>query len=965
MATPTFKRITLDQFASLLFQFPFTRQVNAVHMHHTWRPSHRDFKGHETIVSMWRYHTQNNGWSDIAQHITIDPEGFIWLGRNWNKPPASAAGHNGNSAFGPFMFEMIGDFDKGRDPFAGSQRDTALRVVSLVQERFNLPASSLRFHNAMSTKSCPGSSMDYGQIVAEVERLRGSGFRGLNRSVAAEEMGEGPFPEEEHFAIHEAIESLSRASQGGNDPADAELSHDEHEATATAEVEFPAAAQARGLSAARLAALQPYVINLSMGRFSDRGAVSTSASDVDAIFEEHLARALIEAKAQTRKLRLLFYAHGGLVSESSGLGVAEKHIDWWIRNDIYPIYFVWETGLFEAIGSMLKRAVFGATRGLADYTSDLLIEAAAPPLRGPQIWGEMKYSAERAVDPQVGGAWYVASKLKVFCDSHPGDIELHAIGHSAGSIFHTHFLQAAHRLGVPRFNTLQLFAPAVRVDTFKQQLLTLLKSGKVAEKLTLFTMRKHFERDDNCAGLYRKSLLYLIFYALEEMRGTPILGLEESLRADPDLKQLFRLDGNNSGPGEVVWSVSAGDTGRSASSATAHGDFDDDPPTMNSALRRILDLADADRIVEYPEKQRSAAPKREWVDEVDWPEEFEQLRETSSSMPAQYLSSLPSQPAFHAAVPLAGGSGGRRMALCVGINEYPDPQHRLAGCVADAQMWARSLARHGFSTNLLLDGQATREAIDRNLRALVGNARPGDVIVFQYSGHGTYVADLNGDEDNDGRDEALCPVDFTSGALYIDDDVAEVFARLSDGVNLTCFMDCCHSGTNSRFAVGSDSGRPLGAKDARRRFVPPTADINRAHVLFRQSLSVSSRAVGSGGPELMRDIKFAACRDDEVAWESDGHGEFTLRATRVLDAGIDGLSHEQFLKKVQADFGPAPRQHPLLDSSERAKSSGLLQPVQGVWPVQGQPQSVANNPLLMQALLQLQQLIGQLSQRGR
>ena len=61
MPTPTFQRLSPDQFEQLLQKFPFTRKIDAVHMHHTWRPRHGDFRGHETIVSMWRHHTQVNG----------------------------------------------------------------------------------------------------------------------------------------------------------------------------------------------------------------------------------------------------------------------------------------------------------------------------------------------------------------------------------------------------------------------------------------------------------------------------------------------------------------------------------------------------------------------------------------------------------------------------------------------------------------------------------------------------------------------------------------------------------------------------------------------------------------------------------------------------------------------------------------------------------------------------------------
>ena len=856
------------------------------------------------------------------------------------------------------MFEMIGNFDRGHDVFAGPQRDTVLKVIALIQERFDLPPSSLRFHNSLSGKSCPGNALDYVEIVASVAQIRAQGV-GLSRSMVGDKMGEGPFPEERCLAVREAIGALSRLGDAPDDPAGAELSHDVAEGAARIEMEVNPAEGQRVLTPQRLTALQPHVINLVLGRFSERGQMKTSIADVDALFEEHLPKALEEAKAQNRKLRLLFYAHGGLVSESSGLAIAEKHIDWWLRNGVYPIYFVWETGLFASIGQMLKRAVFGSPRGFVDSVTDWMIESAAEPLRGPQIWGQMKLSAERAADEQLGGAWQVARRIKARCDAHPGEIELHAIGHSAGSIFHTHFLVAAHRLGVPAFDTLQLLAPAVRVDVFKELLLPLLEDGKAARKLTLFTMNKHYEKADHCARLYRKSLLYLIFNALEERRGTPILGLDECLRADADLKKLFSIDRRHAGMGEVVWSKSLSTSGRSASHAIAHGDFDDDAPTMNSAARRVLDLPDDGAIAGYPGTARAAGVEVDWAEDIDWPDEFALYRTALPAKPVPLPVTAPLQAVPVAAQGMTGG--GRRTALCIGINEYPDPRHRLAGCVADAQMWARSLGRLGFSTTLLLDGQATREEIDRRLRDLVENARMGDVVVFQFAGHGTYVTDLDQDE-ADGRDEALCPVDFANGALYIDDDIAALFTRLAAGVNFTCFMGCCHSGTNSRFAVGSSSGRPLHSHDARSRFVEFSPALDQAHAEFRSRLGQERERGhlqgGSGGVELMRDIKFAACRDDEVAWESDGHGEFSLRATRVLDAGIDGMTHEQFLQQVQTAFGPAPRQHPLLDCAELARGQALLQP-------RIEKPLGASNDQLMQTLLQLQQLVGQLAQQGR
>ncbi|WP_426145500.1 caspase family protein [Polaromonas sp. DSR2-3-2] len=956
MPTPTFQRLSPAQFEQLLQKFPFTRKIDAVHMHHTWRPRHADFRGHDTIVSMWRHHTQVNGWSDIAQHLTIDPEGMVWLGRNWNLPPASAAGHNGNKAFGPFMFEMIGDFDNGRDPFGGAQKDAALQVVALVQSRFHLPASTLRFHNAMSPKSCPGSALVYADIVAEVEDMRQEMQAGASRGAAQPQ----PFPDETDRFVAEAIRSLSRTLDNAGEPGDAELSHDEQEAgqAATAsrvapsgdagDASAPAQSRDSGLGTAALNAMRPHLVNLRVGRLSGEGEAASTPGDIDAIFEQHLPQAVSELPAG-HKLRLVFYAHGGLVSESSGLQIAHKHIDWWRRNGIYPVYFIWETGFFETIGQLLGRARQGSralARDLADFTTDPLVEIGARTLQAPRIWGGMKSSAEHAMDAPVaggdigGGAHYVARKLKALCDEHAERIELHAVGHSAGSIFHSHFLPLAHALGAPSFRTAHFLAPAVRVDTFRQRLLEHIGPGRAAESLTLYTMRRDFERKDNCAQIYRKSLLYLIFNALEDRRATPILGLEESLRGDADLKRLFGLAGAPATPSSVVWSPTPGDTGRSASTSLSHGGFDDDAPTMNSIVRRILDKPDAAEIVAFPVTRSASRP---WTEEVDWPAEFgfSALPASSGTAYAMPPTSLPASMPGAAAMPpyllppaapvavsatSTGSSSGRRVALCVGIDAYPALEHQLAGCVNDARNWGKTLATLGFETRLLVNLDANRATLDRELNRLVDECRAGDVIVFQYAGHGTQVPDLNGDED-DAIDEALCPVDFASGALYIDDDIAGLFARIPDGVNMTCFMDCCHSGTNSRFAVGLSPGETAMPPGTKARFVRMTPEIAEAHQRFRRQSRDTTLAISSGGPQGMRDVKFSACLDHQVALESGGNGDFTRRATKVLAAGIQGMSNEEFLRRVLAEFGSAARQAPMLDCADASRQGALIQPL--------------------------------------
>jgi hypothetical protein len=926
-----FKQLDREQFAALLDKFPFTRKINAVHMHHTWQPNHAQYKGHETIVGMWRFHTETNGWQDIAQHITIAPDGSIWLGRNWNLPPASASGHNGNSTAGPFMFEMIGNFDRGNDPFEGEQRKTTLEVIAMIQRKFQLPPESLMFHNTMSSKTCPGNSIDYAEIVKKVKGLHTT--LGEKR-FAARGADEGPFAAdalEIHQVVEDSIALLSRTGRDGKDAADAELDHDETEADFVFR-QTRDAARDSGLSPAVLEALRPHLVNLNMGQFSLEGEWKTSRDDVDAIFEEHLPKAL--AAAAEKKLRLVFYAHGGLVKESDGLKIAHKHIAWWLKNDIYPIYFIWETGGFETIGQLIKRASDGSARALRrdifDHTTDLLIEETSRALQGPRIWGGMKTSAQLAsasgpTPEGEGGARYVAGKLSQFCADHQDKIELHAVGHSAGSIFHSYFIPVALDLGAPKFKSLHFLAPAVRVDTFKTELAGRIGNG--VDQLSIFTMSKSYEQDDNCAYVYRKSLLYLIYYALERERKTPILGLEQSIRGDAALKQLLGLGVPNA-PGEVIWSVSLSDKGRSASTSTTHGGFDDDGPTMSSVVRRILGKADADAIVEYTTGERGARGTDLWSDQVDWPARIQAemgLNACAANVPptAPVVSPAP------ATISSAAIGGGRRRALCIGINRYPTAP--LSGCVADAQAWAGMFKSLGFEEPvMLLDEKATRSAIVEQLSSLVTSSRPGDVIAFQYSGHGTQLPDLDGDEaggDTPGEDEAMCPYDYNSGNFLIDDDIGEIFNRLPSGVNLTCFMDCCHSGTISRFAVGATLGAVGKRPDERPRFMVASDELKEAHRRFRVRLG-GQRAISSGGVSFMKEVVYSACLSSEVAWESGGHGEFTVRALRVLQSGIEGMTNKQFEERVTVEFGSAPRQHACLYCPPSAVAARFLQPLE-------------------------------------
>ena len=84
--------------------------------------------------------------------------------------------------------------------------------------------------------------------------------------------------------------------------------------------------------------------------------------------------------------------------------------------------------------------------------------------------------------------------------------------------------------------------------------------------------------------------------------------------------------------------------------------------------------------------------------------------------------------------------------------------------------------------------QSTKANIVAAYQNIVRQSRAGDAIFLHYSGHGTKVRDLNGDED-DGYDEALVPLDFKRAGMILDDDLYDIFVKgLPAGVHVVAVV---------------------------------------------------------------------------------------------------------------------------------------------------------------------------------
>jgi hypothetical protein len=68
-------------------------------------------------------------------------------------------------------------------------------------------------------------------------------------------------------------------------------------------------------------------------------------------------------------------------------------------------------------------------------------------------------------------------------------------------------------------------------------------------------------------------------------------------------------------------------------------------------------------------------------------------------------------------------------------------------------------------------------------------------LTIQLKGHGGKLRD-DGNDEEDGYDETLIPVDYASAGQIRDDDLLRnLVIPMKKGVFVTSIMDCCHSGT--------------------------------------------------------------------------------------------------------------------------------------------------------------------------
>ncbi|KAE8677844.1 Metacaspase-1 [Hibiscus syriacus] len=145
----------------------------------------------------------------------------------------------------------------------------------------------------------------------------------------------------------------------------------------------------------------------------------------------------------------------------------------------------------------------------------------------------------------------------------------------------------------------------------------------------------------------------------------------------------------------------------------------------------------------------------------------------------------------------------KRSVLCgVSYNKW---KHKLKGIINDVfNMKTLLIEQYKYKEeNMLLlteeqpDARLipTKANIENCLKWLVKDCKSGDSLVFYYSGHGLRKPNFE-NEELDGFDQTICPVDFLKEGMILDNDIYETIVKpFTDGVKLHAVVDASHSGT--------------------------------------------------------------------------------------------------------------------------------------------------------------------------
>lgn len=347
-----------------------------------------------------------------------------------------------------------------------------------------------------------------------------------------------------------------------------------------------------------MSATLPYelcVVNTgSEGKLTNSELFSSSLPQLQAMVQNIIATF---KGAPDQPNRLLFSCHGGAVNAETAKLIIDLQSPHLLQNGIYPVYFVWHSGIGEILTDMLKRkfnlpTAAKAKPSLVPYQTlaNLAYEGIAK--RTPAPWREIKQRAA-SVFADGGGGWQFVQLLESALQAEGLAAEIHLLAHSAGSlVLATLLQQLLGQKSALTITTCSLHAPASLLEQLDQVYAPAVDQG-VLRRFFLYTLTDELELKDRIPiwklPEYGHSILYLLSRGFEGQQGAkPLLGLSVHSRDSAALKHIIAgIRGAWIQTGQQIRYSAEKEELVLACNAQTHVNFDE-PTTMNAVLKTIL-----------------------------------------------------------------------------------------------------------------------------------------------------------------------------------------------------------------------------------------------------------------------------------------------------------------------------------------------------------------------------------------
>ncbi len=274
----------------------------------------------------------------------------------------------------------------------------------------------------------------------------------------------------------------------------------------------------------------------------------------------------------------------------------------------------------------------------------------------------------------------------------------------------------------------------------------------------------------------------------------------------------------------------------------------------------------------------------------------------------------------------------RKLALVVAIGQYAsNTGWNPISSINDIRYIRTALNNQGFADadiDTLKNEQATYKNIVAAIDRLIEKAKPGDIVVFHYSGHGQQIFDDANKDEKDGYDEALVPYDAPAryGSTYHgenhlrDDELGAKLKKLRQKISssdksrngsLLVLLDACHSGTGTR-------GQQIAVTRGTAEKLEPEG--------YEKTITRSRGAEPEGGvfddKELLSNmVVISAASAEQLNYETKdaekaGVGALSYAFSRALSQTSGLMNYKILFEKIRTDIQSwTPAQNPQIEGN--------------------------------------------------